>query len=309
VVGNVGTPVSLSENSKNQGSGAATSTYPNFVQICNDSGCSSIRQQLNANSIPSLAVNATSPITLAYTATTTGTFYWRACTNYNASWVWVLTEGAPGYMTNNCGPIQSLTVSPATNSISSCTPSPASAGTGQNVTWTVTTSGFSPAPTSYTWSGGGTPSSQTSSATTFTSFFSSGGNYSPSVSATNGTQSAGPTSCTPVTITGSPSGTCSSPPNGFVTTNVNRVNQTSNTGVTVSFSAQGIPQGDTCSISGPGLSPSPFTTGAANSSCSIATSTVATSQLSEQSVYTMTCTGWTGSFKTTVNVVPQFTEF
>ena len=202
-----------------------------------------------------------------------------------------------------------VTNTPQVATISSCMPSPSSAAPNAQVTWTASVSGFSPAPTRYSWSvTGGSPSLGSGAADTFTSSFASGGNsYAPSVTATNGTQTAGPTSCTPVSITSS-GGACSGPATPSLSATPNRVNPSTNNGTTLTYGATGITPGQSCVIMGPGMTPK--TTAVANSSCSVAGGTATTSKLTTQSVYTITCGSGSGTATTTVvNVLPTFQEF
>lgn len=182
---------------------------------------------------------------------------------------------------NNCGNWSPVTVASAGGgaSIASCTPSVGTASVGQNVTWTITTSGFVPAPTSYSWTAtGGTPSSGSGASSSFVTKFGATGNYAPTVTATNGTQSAGPQSCTPVTVT---SGGCTNTGPVSIMANPNRIKS----GETTVLTWTGSNVSSACSITGPGVSQS-----STPSSCSLSGS-LTTPALSTQSIYTLSCPG------------------
>jgi hypothetical protein len=251
--------------------------------------------------------------TASYTFASANTYQVRFCANLTAPGgatapTNVISESNYG---NNCGPLQTVTVSAYVNPVYGfCTaagnPTPSTATVGQTVTWTGTSIG-SPSVNSYTWNvTGGTPSSQTSSSNVFHTTFASAGSYQPVLTVTNGVGTSNPTQCTPVTVTGAPPPTCSGAAGGTIDAVPNRV-QSGNT-TQIGYSATGIPTGDTCTVTGPGVS---VTSNPADSSCNVtwASATTTTPGLTEQSVYTLACSGWSGNAKAVVNIVPKFTEF
>lgn len=305
-VATVGTPVILSGVVSNSVSAATGAGFIDLFQRATDSsgtGATDIGTYANA----ALAGGASNPATLSYTFPSAGTWYIRICADKSSAGnLGVIAESDEN---NNCAGAgganwTAITVNPSAGpaTITSCIPSPGAGPTGSPVTWTVTTSGFSPAPTSITWSApAGTPSSQSGLANTFASSFASAGNYSPSVTVTNGAQSAGPTSCTPVTI----GSVCAGSPTGTLTATPNRIRASTPTPVTFSLpSIQNVTT--SCTLTGPGMatSPAPFTP----NSCTVSGSFTTTITIPTQSTYTLTCDG-VKTATVNVNVLPKFQEF
>jgi hypothetical protein len=269
-----GVPVTLSASISNGGS-AASGSFPSIFEI---NGPSTVVQ----TSYGSVGANSSAPFTASYTFNTPGSYQVRACANLNSSWTNIVTESNYG---NNCGPWQTVTV--ATPAVS-CTPSPNTALTGQNITWTPNPSGFSGTP-SYIWTGVGgygTPSS--GSGATFTNSYSASGNYGVHVVATLGGQTAN-ADCSAVTI---------SPTTVTVTATPNRVKTGSTSGVNVSWTSNATT--GTCSVSN--NNDSTVWTSAPSGG-----SNVDSNPINAQTTYTATCNSVTGT--AVVNVTPTFTNF
>ncbi len=306
--------VAFTSTISNTGNASTGATFTNLLQRA-DNAAGTINV-IDAGTIvtATLANGNTEPATISYTyplADAGTTKYMRVCADKNSSaGTGTITESSE---VDNCSAWTAVTVTaPASPVISSCTPSPASAAPNQNVTWTVVAANFAPAANSYTWSAvGGNPSSQTSSATTFINKYAGGGSYSPTVSATNGTQNAGPTSCTPVTITGNPY-TCGAGDTPTITATPSRV--VSGGSVVVSWSATGVTTGVACTLTGTNIGGPGFNTTnstLSDTSCDItnaaSTNTTTILNVTTQSTYTVTCEGVSRSV--TVNVLPKFNEF
>ncbi len=227
------------------------------------------------------------------------TLYLRGCADKSsaADAVGIVAESNEN---NNCGSWTAVSVTgAAAAAVTSCVPSSASVPANTPVTWSITTSGFSPAPNTYSWSApGGTPSSGSSAS--FTTQYAAGGTYSPSITASNGTQSAGPQSCTSVTVTG---GACTEAGPVVVTAAPNRVQAGVPTPVTFTSSASN--SNGPCTLSGPGIISQAYSPTA----CTLASKNYTpTLTLTQQSTYTLSCQGGqTG--KVIVNIVPKVREF
>lgn len=303
----VGTPVSLQGVVTNGGNTTTGSAFTDLFQIASDaSGTGATDIGTYANGV--LASGANSSVSYSYTFPSPGTWYVRVCADKSSAGnLGVITESDEN---NNCAGASgnswtAISVNPAAGlgTITSCIPSPGAAPTGSPVTWTITTNGFSPAPSTVTWNApGGTPASQSSSASTFTSSFAVAGNYSPTVTATNGAQSAGPFSCSPAGI----GSVCGGSPSGApITATPNRIR--ANTGTKVTFTIPTIQNVKTsCTLSGNGIPTQTFTPNA----CTLAPSiyTINNLTIPTQTTYTLRCDGsFTSSVN--VNVLANFQEF
>jgi hypothetical protein len=299
----VGSPVTFSSTVSDPGTGAAPS-FPSIIEIGGSSNVHATNSvHLDAGGTATISASA------SYTFASVGTYQVRACANMNASMVNIISESN---YSNNCGSWASVIVSAATtppgggsNAAVSCAPSSATTATGDSVTWTPQSSGFT-GTVSYTWSGsGGSPSS--GSGSSYTNSYAVAGNYSPTVTAKDSKGDSASASCVPVIITGSggPGGACKVATSPYIKATPNLVNPTTNTGVTLSWSAVGVAKGTSCVITGPSLTP--ISTPAAGSSCVIATSTAPTGAITTQSVYTINCGGPTAT--AVVNVIPAYNEY
>jgi hypothetical protein len=285
---------------------AQTGTFSLLLQKSpNQAGTNSADAKTVTISGPALAVNSTEATSLQYQfplwdAGTTR--YLRLCADKSSS----ADAGtiAESNENNNCSAWTPFTVTAA---FSGCTPSPSVAAPNQSVTWTTTTSLSNP--NNYSWAVlGGTPSAGAGpSATTFTSSFASGGSYAPVVTVY---QAVGPfeeVDCSPVTISG-PAFTCGITPQPSISAQPTR--GVSGVSSTVSWSATGVPVGSTCTVSGPSVGGSGVNsvTLTPDASCNVASGSATITNVTKQSVYTITCPG-TAAKTAIVNVIPKFIEF
>ncbi|MFZ1987585.1 MAG: CARDB domain-containing protein [Minisyncoccia bacterium] len=293
----VNTDVTLSGIVSNTSTTAGTDRgFTNLFQIDNNSDHNTVTA-VRTDASPALAANDTDAVSTTYRFTTTGTWYIRLCADNNTSFVDVIDESNEG---NNCSdstPWVSFTVTTGGTSLS-CTASP---GTLTSLPGTVTYStshGESP----YTWNmvAPSLPNpTQTSASITYT--FPSGtpdGNYAMEVTDGGGNH----TTCLPnVSIATNPTG-CNASPIALITASPTRVKKGSTT--TLTWSADGIPEGTTCTISGPGFA---TVTTTVDPSCTLSDPSSGTATVSTQSTYTITC--GSASDSVVVDVVPDFGEF
>jgi hypothetical protein len=305
-----GTKTTLSAPIQNIG----TSTSGSFPSLLEVTSSTNVVQTGNLDLLAKGSGTASAP----YTFPSAGAYKVRMCANFNSSWTNIVTESN---YANNCGPWVTVTVTAPACTGSSCTctgdscgpgggnppavscrPSSSPVSAGQSVTWTATPSNFS-GTVSYSWiASDGTPSSGHGS--TFIDSYAADGSYSPTIVATDSSGDRATASCVPVTVGNGSE--CSTSGSGDIIANPNLVG-VNNTGVSLYFSADGIPPGDTCTVTGPALTTTPVVT--SPSSCDIATTTATTGHIVAQSIYTLTCTGWSGNAQAIVNIVPQFEEF
>jgi len=291
--------------------GNATATnFPNVLQILDSTGTTNIARVAATPTPLTLAGGTTTSPTLtaSYPFTSAGTYQVRFCGNMDTTGTQIITESN---YANDCGAPQTVTVSAAsTASISSCLPAPSSAATGTPITWTAVTSGFSPTPTSYTWSvSGGTPANQNGSPNTFTSTFQNGGDYSPTVTATNGTQTSAPFSCSSAHMNGQ-TDTCSLPTTPTITASQTRI--TSGSTVILNWSATGVSSGTSCTITGANVGGSNInttTSTTADNLCDVnsSTNTTTITNITTQQVFTITCGAV--SKQVVVDILPSYREF
>ncbi|MDB5189379.1 MAG: hypothetical protein JWL82_336 [Parcubacteria group bacterium] len=307
-----GSSATFSATISNTGGASTGGAFTNLLQKADDAsggGASDIATKsvstIGANSSSVAAYTYTFPVSDAGT-----TKYLRACADKNAATgVGDIDEGIE---TNNCGAWTAITVGTASPAALSCTPSPASTDPNQNVSWRADPSGFvAGTPITYTWTAmGGAPSSgsateATGSGNAFVTQYPTGGSYSASVTATQGSLTAGPQSCTPVTISG-PVNSCSGAitPTIYISHNRSRVNIGDS--VLLTYGATGMPSGS-CVVTGP-ASFTPITTAAADpATCTIPIAGTQTGAITAQSTYTMTC--GTAKASIIVNIIPKFIEF
>ena len=308
-----GTASTLNGTVGNTG-GATGSNVPNVLQVLNAAGTVSLGYFAATPATVTIGPNGQTNVSGTVPANTApfntpGTYQTRFCANMNTSGVFIVTESNYG---DNCGPTTTVTVNAvATPAISSCVPTPSSTNPNTNVTWNITTTGFSPSPTSYTWNAtGGSPASGSGSSASFTTAFASAGSYSPTVSATNGSQSAGPFTCSPVTVAGE-ANTCSDPLSQTITATPSHV--TSGGSVTVAWSVTGMTAGQTCTVNGVdvgGTSVNTRTTTISDAQCQITSSSsnsVTITNITTQRTYEIDCGGT--KKKVVVNVLPNIVEF
>lgn len=303
--------------------GTATgNNVPNVLQVLNSTGTTN-RGYYPITNPPTvdIPVNTPQAVTAAVRAGwgpfgTAGTYEVRFCGNMNDLGQNVIAESN---YSNNCGPTMTVTVTnsgsaPPSPASISCSPSPASAASGSTVTWTPNSIvGFFGA-ISYNWTDSyGTPLSGTTGSTYKNTYSSGqvGNSYGVSLSASDARGDHASASCNYVSVIAGNS--CGSTAEGDIVASETLLDTTNN-GVGLSFSASGIPTGDTCTITGSGtgngLSQNPYTPPVtADSFCNIATTTVTTNMLSSQSAYTLTCTGWSGKDTVVVDVTPSYNEF
>lgn len=237
---------------------------------------------------PALAAAAGSAASFNYTFSYAGNYAVRVC----ADWYGEVTELNEG---NNCGPWTDIAVSEAPISSSvSCTVSPASGVVGGSVTYTASPVGAATSP--YTWTGSDGATGFGSGSTAVRTF-SAPGTYGMQVAATNASGSA---QCPLVSVT---AGWCASAATDLtITATPARVRSGQSTNL--NWNATGVNgQNATCSVTGPGVSWTSSVT--AGPSCSA--SGTATTVISTQSTYTLTCGAYSESV--TVNVIPSFQEF
>jgi len=293
--------------------GNATGTnFPNVLQILDSTGTTNIARVLATPGPITLAGGTTTSPTLtgSYTFTSSGTYQVRFCGNMDTTGTQIITEGV-GQYGNDCGATQTVMVSATgSGSIAYCTPSPSTTATGTPVTWTASTTNLVIASTTYTWSvSGGTPANQNGSPITFTSTFQNGGDYSPTVSATDGTHTAAPFSCSSVHING-PSDTCSLPTTPTITASQTRI--TPGSSVVLNWSATGVTSGTTCTVTGANVGGSNInttTTTTADNLCDVnsSTNTTTITNITTQQVFTITC--GVVSKQVVVDILPSFNEF
>jgi hypothetical protein len=307
-----GSSASYSATVTNNGGATTGAGFATLLQKANDSSGGGA-SDVGVSALPVMLSGGSAPTSISYTfpAGDGGTTkYLRVCADKSSgSNLGVITESDEN---DNCGAWTAITVSaPAVPTISSCTPVPSSAAPNASVTWTATVTGFSPAPTSYTWNvTGGTPASGSGSANTFASQFATGGNYAPTVTATNGSQSAGPFSCSPVTISGA-ANSCTDPVTPVITASPDRV--ISGNSTVISWNATGIAVGTTCTITGTDVGGSGVnsrTTTVSDSSCNVVSggsSTVTITNVTGQRTYRIDCAGVTRDV--VVNVPINYVEF
>lgn len=310
-----GTSQSYVLSTTNSGTGGTGTGFNALLQKSSDCVNGTCTNVTDAKVGTASAMNAGTAqyISLSYAFPQTDantTQYVRICVDKDSA-------GAAGAITesnenNNCSGWTAITVTAAqTPTVTSCTPSSSTVAPNQDVTWTVTTSGFNNPPTSYqfavTTGGVGNPAAQTGSSNAFTTKFSAGSNYTVKVIASNGTEVASGSTCTPVLVSG-PASTC-----GGVLTPVISAQPTRGvvgTSADVTYGVTGYVAGGSCVVSGPdigGPGIDTLTTSNADSSCNIPSTPVHIPNVTKQSVYSIVCGA---STKTTiVNVIPRFDEF
>ena len=307
-----GSSASYSATVTNNGAASTGAGFATLLQKANDASGGGA-SDVGVSALGVMLSGGTAPTSISYTfpAGDGGTTkYLRVCADKSSgSNLGIITESDEN---DNCGAWTAIAVSaPAVPTISSCTPSPSAAAPNVDVTWTATVTGFSPSPASYTWNvTGGTPASGSGASSAFTSQFAAPGNYAPTVSATNGTQSAGPFTCSPVTIAGE-ANTCSDPLTQTITATPTHV--TSGGSVTVAWSVTGETAGQTCTVNGVdvgGTSVNTRTTTVSDAQCQItssASNTVTITNITTQRTYEIDCGGT--KKKVVVNVLPNIVEF
>ena len=170
----------------------------------------------------------------------------------------------------------------------SCSVDNQSPGSGGSVTYTATPSGGAGSPYTWTASDG---ASGLGTASTATRSFPADGIYGMTVAATGAASAA---NCPNVTVG------CGASPALAIQATPNRIHPGSTSLIT--WSASGVPNGTSCSISGPGISQNSSPT-----SCSIPNGQATTPALSHQAVYGIVC--GTVSATAVVNILPNFNEF
>ncbi|MDE2079091.1 MAG: PKD domain-containing protein [Patescibacteria group bacterium] len=260
-----GTPTTFSASVSNIGNATATN-FPNIFQIA-DSGITTTIAMVSANTISSLAPNASAGITASYTFSSPATYNVRACADTNTSWGHPTTESNTG---NDCGAWKSFTVNyPALSA--SCSPSSSKAYIGDTVTWTAAPAGGSGSYT-YSWSGTDGLNGTTKSISTG---YSTTGTKSASVTVTGGGST---------TVNCSPSVTVSPPPTALLSPQSATI-----------IAGQGSVQLNWTSSNASSCTGTGFSTGGA-------TSGTATVSPSTTTTYTLTCTDGTKNAYSTSDI-------
>jgi hypothetical protein len=303
-----GSSYPFTDTISNIGAAASPSTgFGNILQIC-DSGvvisgiCTSYDNVINASYVNSsvAAGGGTTPVTQAMTVpSTAGPYDYRWCANEYVTSVNNFSPVVPeSNYTNNCSAWTSLTTSAPVTAGITCSPTQPTGFVGQDVLWESYPTNFSPAPT-YTWSLDGFGNKDSGlHASSFDSYYTSTGNYTTSVSATNGTQSASAI-CSVVTITTATVSLKALP---------TRVQKNQPGVVTLSWTNSGLTNpSDLCSLTGDdGLTmPNQSSSGSG---------VVDPNPLTGQTHYTITCNdvndpGIPITSSATVNIVPIFVNF
>src|SRR3989344_3393126 len=143
-----GVSTTLSAVISNTGNAATGGSFTNLFQIDNKVDHGSVTATRTDNS-PNLSPEGTDTSLVSYTFATQGTWYVRACADNNANWSDDIDESDEN---NNCGEWTMITISTPEPLAATCTVSPPSTYTNQNVTWTGSPTGGIP-PYVYRWYG------------------------------------------------------------------------------------------------------------------------------------------------------------
>ncbi len=303
----VGTSKQFSATITNQGTGPAPNLFKNFAQIDTDSNHASGNETslgVTSPDVPAgFAASASTPVTFQHTFASAGTYYLRVCADLNG-------PGGADYNTesnegNNCGPWATINVTTPAVPALTCSRSPAGIAflPPTTVTYTAVASGGAAAPYTFKDPFGGTIVGDSGQCTgpslTCVKTYSTSGNYSVSVDASNVPT---PVACG-VALTVGCSGLSST-----IAANPTRLPATG--GPThVSWTASGVES--SCIITANGT---PVHTVTA-ASCSIGGDTSLTPDptITEQTRYCISCdgatTGQTGFACVTVNLDSEFGTF
>lgn len=254
--GTVGTPLTLSAASTNNGTGSSGS-FPLLFQVSQNGALIQTGYQ------GGLAAHTSGTNYASYTFNSPGTYQVRACSNFNTSWTAITPETD---YSNNCGPWSNITI--AAPSVA-CTVSNANPLVGQTVTYTA--SGGS----SYAWTASDGASGFGSGPTASRSF-NVAGTYAMQAT------SYGSTGYCPAVSVG-----CSGSPSVSITAAPTRVVQGGTT--QLSWSASGINE-TSCTITGT----DGYATTIATNMC-VLPSSGAPRTVNTQTKYTITCGATTSS--------------
>lgn len=280
----VGESITFKANATNIG-GDTSGSFPVLFQV-QDSSRNDVALT-DSSYLAGLASLASAQASVPYTFTSSGTYYVRACANYNTSWVAITTETNYG---NNCGNWRSVTVGSGNSGSFTCDVDNSSVPVGQSATYTAV--GGNPND-NYSWTASDNWSgTKNATGPSLIRTFTATGQYGMQVTDKTGANQTA--QCPVVTV-----GNACSAPSATISANPTRVRSGSTS--TLTWSASGVSV--SCTVTGPGVNK----TDAANS-CNVGNDSIQTPAITAQSVYTITCDG-VQQGQVIVNVVPNFSEF
>jgi hypothetical protein len=278
-----GASVTISSTITNSGAASTGTGFTTLFQFDNDTDRTVITST-RTDAVSTLAPSGSEVSSVTYSYPTVGTWYVRACTDNNESFVGVITESNEG---NNCSAWRTVSVTASTGAgVTSCTVSPGSVATGTPVTWTASPAGLG----TYTWapSEGGAPGG---TGATLGRTYNSAGTYGMSVSAGGGSANC-PNVVVGASLYGMAVPSITAVPERVVPngTSVLRV------------SATGVDSG--CTLTGPGV-----TRDLTPVNGVVAVTNVTTAPITNQSTYVLSCDDGEATAKAIVNIIPSIQEF